>query len=106
VLGDNTNDANTLLTLNMPETKQKITDGFETGIASLAAPAPVKEALKKDFETKQNDFGDKIVNAFADSMHTIFYVTSGVMLLALLLSFTLKERPLQAASPEMTPSEI
>ncbi len=106
VLGDNSNDANTLLTLNMPETKQKITDGFETGIASLAAPAPVKEALKKDFETKQSDFGDKIVNAFADSMHTIFYVTSGVMFLALLLSFTLKERPLQAASPEATPSEI
>lgn len=106
VLGDNSNDANTLLTLNMPETKQKITDGFETGIASLAAPAPVKEALKKDFETKQSDFGDKIVNAFADSMHTIFYVTSGVMFLALLLSFTLKERPLQAASPEVTPSEI
>lgn len=106
VLGSNANDANTLLTLNMPETKQKITDGFETGIASLAAPAPVKEALKKDFETKQSDFGNKIVNAFADSMHTIFYVTSGVMFLALLLSFTLKERPLQAASPEMTPSEI
>lgn len=106
VLGDNANDANTLLTLNMPETKQKITDGFETGIASLAAPAPVKETLKKDFETKQTEFGDKIVNAFADSMHTIFYVTSGVMLLALLLSFTLKERPLQAASPETTPSEI
>jgi EmrB/QacA subfamily drug resistance transporter len=106
IIGDKTNDAGTLLTLNMPETKQKITDGFETGIDQLAAPQQVKDGLKKDFTEKQTAYGDKVVDAFADSMHVIFGVAASVMFLALILSLALKERPLQSASPEQTPGEI
>ena len=106
ILGDNVNDANTLLTLNMPETKQKITDGFNTGIEHLKVPAPVQESLKKDFQEKQSEYNDKIVNAFAESMHHIFMVTSSVMLVAFLLALALKERPLAAANSEQTPGEL
>lgn len=106
ILGDKTNDANTLLTLNMPETKQKITDGFTTGIEHLKVPAPVQEKLKEDFRKDQSEYNDKIVNAYAESMHTIFMITSSIMFVAFLLSLALKERPLAAASPEQTPGEL
>lgn len=106
VLGGNVNDANTLLTLNMPDTKQKITDGFNASLATMTLPQPIKTSLKKDFFTKQADYSNKVELAFSDSMHAIFIATGGVMFAALLLSMILKERTLQAASPEVTPSEI
>ena len=106
ILGGKTNDANTLLTLNMPETKQKITDGFATGVEKLKVPQQVQQKLKDDFQAKQSEYNDKIVNAYAESMHTIFMFTASIMLVAFLLSLTLKERPLAAASPEETPGEI
>lgn len=106
VLGSDVNDPNTLLTLNMPDTKQKITDGFNTALTNVSMPQPVKETLKKDFLTKQREFATKVVNAFSDSMHTIFIIAASIMLVALLLTFALKERVLQAASPEATPGEI
>lgn len=104
ILGGNVNDANTLLTINMPQTKQKITDGFTAGTQLL--PAPVKATVKKDFETKQAAYSDKIVNAFSDSMHAIFLATSAMMAIGLALTFTIKERALNTAKPEQTPGEI
>lgn len=106
ILGSNVNDPNTLLTLNMPDTKQKITDGFNASLTKVSMPQPVKDAAKKDFATKQTAYNDKVTKAFSDSMHTIFITTAGIMFAALLISLALKERTLQAASPEATPSEI
>jgi predicted MFS family arabinose efflux permease len=53
MLGDDMNDANTLLSINMPDTKEKITNGFTEGIETSPAPAPVKTQLKNDFEKQQ-----------------------------------------------------
>ncbi|HEX7484046.1 MAG TPA: MDR family MFS transporter [Candidatus Saccharimonadales bacterium] len=102
----NPNDTNTLLVLNMPTTKAQINDGFAASMAAVNVPVPVKEQLKQDFTVKQNEFSDKLVNAFSKSLHTIFIVTSTLMFLALLLAIMLKEHPLRMAKPTETPGEI
>lgn len=102
----NPNDTNTLLILNMPTTKAQINDGFTASMATANLPVPVKAQLKQDFTTKQNDYSEKLVNAFSQSLHTIFIVTSTMMGLALVLVLMLKERPLRAAKPTETPGEI
>jgi MFS family permease len=102
----NPNDVNTLLTLNMPTTKEKIDDGFTKNMASIAMPVATKEKLKQDFTTNQTAYSDKLVGAFSKSLHIIFVITSIMMLGALVLVAMLKERPLHAASPMETPGEI
>jgi EmrB/QacA subfamily drug resistance transporter len=102
----NPNDVNTLLTLNMPTTKEKIDDGFTKNMASIAMPVATKEKLKQDFTTNQTAYSDKLVGAFSKSLHVIFVITSIMMLGALALVAMLKERPLHAASPMETPGEI
>jgi EmrB/QacA subfamily drug resistance transporter len=101
-LGD-INDANTLLSINSPQVKEKISTGFDEALARQPLPQPIAQKAKEDFTKKQNDYNDKIVNAFSDSLHTIFVSTASIMAIALLLSFAIKERPLHAASPEETP---
>jgi EmrB/QacA subfamily drug resistance transporter len=96
-------DANTLLNLNTPEIRSKITDGFNSTIAKEPIPAAAVTKAKQNFSTEQSNYSAKIVNAFSDSLHTIFVSTAGVMAIALLLSFAIKERPLQSASVEETP---
>ncbi|HEU4985406.1 MAG TPA: MFS transporter, partial [Nitrososphaera sp.] len=103
-LGD-LNDANTLLSINSPQVKDKITSGFEEAMAKQTLPRPVAEQAEKDFKQKQDDYSDKVVNAFSASLHAIFVSTAAIMAVALLLSFAIKERPLHAASPEQTPGE-
>jgi EmrB/QacA subfamily drug resistance transporter len=102
----NPNDTNTLLILNMPDTKAQINNGFTASMAKVDVPVPVKEKLQQDFTAKQNDYSNKLVNAFSQSLHTIFVVTSSMMLLALILAITLKERPLRTAKPTETPGEM
>ena len=101
-LGDLT-DANTLLNLNTPQIRDKITEGSNTALAKL--PAPVAEKAKAQLKTQQDDYSKKITDAFSQSLHTIFVSTSAIMAAALLLSFAIKERPLHTAKPEETPGE-
>jgi EmrB/QacA subfamily drug resistance transporter len=105
IISGNVNDANTLLNINMPETKNKINEGFSKSLTSVAAPAVYKEKLQKDFTTKQHNYSTQVVDAFSTSIHGIFIVTAGIMLVALLLTLILKERPLHSASAEETPGE-
>lgn len=95
------NDSNTLLNLNMPDTKEKITDGFDQGVKNL--PAPVKDKVAKDFTQKQDAYSSKITHAFSDSLKRIFLTSSILMLGASVLVFMIKERPLKAAKPDTTP---
>ena len=97
------NDADTLLNLNMPETKQRITDGANAGLDKAPLPAPAKEAAKQAFTDKQTEYGTKVVNAFTTSLHRIFMITASFMLAAGILSIFIKERPLHKASPAETP---
>lgn len=96
-------DSNTLLNLNMPDTKAKITDGFQQGINMQSLPEQAKESAMSTFEKEQSDYSGKITNAFSDSLQKIFVVSSVLMLAATVLVFMIKERPLRSASPDQTP---
>ena len=87
-------DADTALNLNTHDTEKKINEGLAKGIEKL--PAPAQTAVKKDFETKQNDYKEKVVNAFSDSLRPIFYVSSGLMLLATVGATMIREKPLRS----------
>lgn len=100
----NLEDSNTLLNLNMPETKSKITDGFEQSTAQL--PEPVREKTASQFDTNQEAYSSKITHAFSDSLQRIFIVSSVLMLLAAVLVFMIREKPLQAADPETAPGVV
>lgn len=95
------NDSNTLLNLNMPDTRQKITDGFNQGVENL--PAPIKEKATQTFTTEQSDYSDKITDAFSDSLQHIFRISGVLMLGAAVLVFMIKERPLKSASSDQSP---
>jgi EmrB/QacA subfamily drug resistance transporter len=102
----NTSDANTLLNLNMADTRAKIHDGFTKSVDAVAAPQLVKETLTKQFDANQAAYSAKISDAFTSSLHLIFMVTSSMMFIAIILSSLLKERPLRTASADETPGEI
>jgi len=96
-------DSNTLLNLNMPDTKQKITDGFESATKDL--PTAVKEKALTKFHQDQDAYSSKITHAFSDSLQRIFITSTILMFAAAVLVFSLKEKQLHAASPEETPGE-
>lgn len=85
-------DSNTLLTLNTPDVKQKITDGFEQSIAEL--PLPAQQNAIKTFTQNQAEYSSKITHAFSDSLKRIFLTSSILMAIAAALVFMLKERHL------------
>lgn len=97
------NDSNTLLNLNMPDTRQKITDGFEAGVKNL--PSPVKEKATTTFKDNQAAYASKVTHAFSDSLRTIFITAAVLMAAAAVLVFSLKEKPLHAGKPGETPGE-
>lgn len=99
-IGDLT-DSNTLLNLNMPDTRHKITDGFNEGVATL--PAPAKEKATETFTNEQKEYSHKITQAFSDSLQRIFQISSVLMLAAAVLVFMVRERPLKSASPDKSP---
>ncbi len=97
-------DPNTLLTLNMPDIKNKISDGASQAFTEL--PAPAAEKASQQFKENQSEFASIATHAFSDSIHSIF-VSAAVMIgIATVLTFTLKERKLRAAVPDATPGEM
>lgn len=98
-------DPNTLLTINAPDIRAKISDGFNQSIAKAPLPASVVAKAKADFKMQQDNYSTKVVDAFSQSLHTIFVSTASIMLVAFLLSLAVKERTLKAASPMATPGE-
>jgi EmrB/QacA subfamily drug resistance transporter len=97
-------DSNTLLTLNMPDVKDKINDQAATAFAKL--PEPVREQASKQFQTEQDKFASIVTHAYSDSMHSIFIVAAVLMASATVIVFAIKEMPLRAAKPIETPGEI
>jgi len=98
--GDMT-DPSTLLNLNAPDVKHKITDAFNQSVAQL--PASAKEKATEQFNQSQTDYAGKITSAFSKSLNRIFIVSATLMFLAAVLIFSIKEKPLRAASPNAAP---
>ena len=91
LLGDINTDM--ALNLNMPDLKSKINEQLETGTENL--PAPVQTAVRKEFKDAQQQFSDKIINAFSDSLRYVFYTSGSLMLVATILVFFVLEKPLR-----------
>jgi EmrB/QacA subfamily drug resistance transporter len=94
-------DSNTLLNLNMPDTKEKITNEFEKSVKDL--PEPAKSKVTEEFHDNQDKFASKVTHAFSSSLQRIFQTSTILMLLAVVLVFSLREKPLHEASPEEAP---
>jgi EmrB/QacA subfamily drug resistance transporter len=100
----NLSDANTLLNLNMPDVKKKINDGLQTSLdAQSNLPTIAKGEIISKFEMNQQDYSNKVVDAFSKSLQRIFIVSATLMFLATILVFAVKEKPLRAASPAASP---
>lgn len=99
-MGDLDN-SDTLLSLNMPDVKNKITEGFEQGTEAL--PEPAREQAQETFQKEQDEFAYTVTHSFSDSLQRIFQVSSALMLAAAVLVFMIKERPLKSASADDAP---
>lgn len=96
-------DPNTLLTLNTPDIKQKITNGFNKSTEAL--PAPAQEQARQTFEKNQSEYSYKVTHAFSNALRDIFITSAILMGAAAVLVFAIKERELAMASPDVTPGE-
>lgn len=94
-------DSSTLLTLNMPDVKQEITDGATKSIDNL--PEPARSHALDTFKKNQDEFSYKVTHTFSDSLKRIFVTSSIMVAVATVLIFMLKERPLKASDPSETP---
>lgn len=100
----NIEDANTLLTLNMPDIKNEITQSSEKQFSSL--PGMAAQQANEQFKANQQEFAGKVTHAFSDSLQRIFIVASSLMGLAAVFVFTLKEKRLHSAKSDTTPGEV
>lgn len=94
--------ADTLLAINTQ--KDTIKSAATKGLDSAHIPAVVKERQLASLETMQQDYRKDVVDAFANSLHTVFAIASGLMFAALVLVLAVKERPLRDGT-KLTPGE-
>ena len=97
------NNPNTLLTLNMPDIKNEITNGANKQLDTL--PEPAQTEARGVFEANQDEFAGIVTHAFSQSLRMIFIAASFLIGTATILVFTIKERKLSPASAEDTPGE-
>lgn len=86
------NDTDTQLTINSPEVKREISEGFKSSVQKL--PESDRKAATATFSDNQEDYASQITHAFSDSLRRIFVTSAILMSLAAVLVFMLKEREL------------
>lgn len=96
-------DPNTLLTLNMPDMKERVSNAVDAQFDAL--PAQAGEAARETFAKNQEEFSSKVTHAFSESLQRIFIVASSLIGLSAVFVFTLREKKLRSATPESTPGE-
>ena len=84
-------NADALLRINMAKTDIK--NGAEQAFAKL--PAPVAKTATDKFETQQNAFSKDVVDAFTQSLHHIFMISSVLMVLGVAAATFIEEKKLQ-----------
>ena len=97
-------NSDTLLTLNTPDIKERITDGFTASVAPL--PVPARAAATEQFEKSQANYSSKVTHAFSDSLTKVFATSAVLMAVAAVLVMFIRERELGQASPDDTPGEL
>lgn len=98
------NNPNTQLTLNTPDVKSKIKDGFAASTEKL--PVPIRDTARRNFMTQQDAYSSKITHAFSKSLQSIFITSALLMLAASVFVFMIRERKLERASAAITPGEM
>lgn len=83
--------ADTLLRVNTQ--KDVIKNGAAQGFAKL--PAPAQAAATKQLETQQNEFSKKLIDAFTTSLHTVFMISSALMIVGFALVTFIEEKKLR-----------
>jgi EmrB/QacA subfamily drug resistance transporter len=86
-------DANTVLQINAQ--RETIAEQANKAIDAAPIPTQIKDTQKEQFTKNQTEFKDTVVNAFSDSLHEVFYVSAGLMVLALIAVSFVKERKLR-----------
>lgn len=94
-------DVNTLLTLNMPDMKSRISDAANEQFSKL--PEPQRSQAQESFTTHQTEFSYRITHAFGDSLSRVFLTATALLAAAAIIVFFIRERELSKASAEMTP---
>lgn len=95
------NDVNTMLSLNMPDVKQQISEHFEQSIEQL--PSAEREESLRNFNSKQAEFSNTIATAYSNSLRDIFKISAVLMTIAGVFVFNIKETPLSKARPGDSP---
>jgi len=93
--------ADTLLLINTQQ--DTIRSYAEKSFAAIPVPE-VREAQINAFVQKQADFRKQLVDAFTESLHRIFMISSALMVMAVVLACFVKERPLRGGV-NATPGE-
>ena len=83
--------------------QEVITQRAHQGIQQAPVPANVpkavatkkKEQALRQFDEQQREFHDTVVNAFAQSLHTVFLVSAGMLTVAFVLTFFIRELELK-----------
>ncbi len=96
-------DTNTLLNLNMPEIKHKITDGMMQHMADL--PEPQRQQATEQFLSQQAAYASKITHAYSNGLRHIFATSAGLMLAATACAIFITEKELRSATDSDTPSD-
>lgn len=84
-------DADTLLRINMAE--DQINEGAAQGFAQL--PAPIAKAVQDKFNVQQQEFSSQVVDAFTESLHNIFMISSALMAFAFVTVLFVEEKKLR-----------
>ena len=98
------NDPNTLLTLNTPDVKSKISAAAKDKTEKL--PDPVQTQARSQFKQNQDEYSDKITHAFSQSLRSIFITSAALMGVAAVVVFMIREKELKAGHPGDTPGEM
>ncbi len=97
----NLDDPDTLLTLNSPDVKKKITDGFDKALVEM--PAAQAVAAKASFDKNQEEFSSNVKDSFSNSLRNIFISASLLLAVSTVLVFMLEEKELKKADSSATP---
>lgn len=93
--------ADTLLQINAQH--DTLRGHAEQSLAKIPVPA-VREQQLKAFTQQQDEFRTQVIDAFTDSLHHIFMISSVLMVVGLVLVCFVKERPLRSGV-NTTPGE-
>ena len=97
-------DVNTYVTLNSPDIKQKINEGFL--VSQKSTPPHMRASVEKEFKSHQQDFSNKVIQAFSDSLHQVFLASTVMLVVAGVIASQITERKLEEASDYDMPAEV